>query len=47
VASHLRLGDPLLSHVLFPTYLAALLWAGLWLRDRRVRALLPARAAAA
>ena len=47
VASHLRLGDPLLSHVLFPTYIGALLWAGLWLRDRRVRALLPVRAAAA
>jgi hypothetical protein len=25
--------------VLFPTYVAALLWGGLWLRDRRVSAL--------
>jgi hypothetical protein len=27
--------------MLFPVYVAGLLWAGLWLRDRRVRALLP------
>jgi hypothetical protein len=40
VATHLRVGDPLFSHILFPTYVAALLWGGLWLRDRRVRALL-------
>ncbi len=40
LASHLRLGDPLFTHVLFPTYVAALLWGGLWLRDRRVGALL-------
>jgi len=32
VATHLRAGDPLFSHVLFPTYLGALLWAGLYLR---------------
>ena len=39
VATHLRIGDPLLSHTLFPTYVAALLWAALWLRgDARVRA---------
>jgi hypothetical protein len=41
VATHLRLGNPLLTHVLFPTYLGALLWGGLWLRDARVRALIP------
>jgi hypothetical protein len=39
VETHVRLGDPLFSHVLFPTYVAALLWGGLWLRDGRVRAL--------
>jgi hypothetical protein len=39
VATHLRIGDPLASHVLFPIYVAAMLWAGLWLRDARVRAL--------
>jgi DoxX-like family len=39
IATHVRLGDPLFSHVLFPVYVGALLWGGLWLRDRRVRAL--------
>ena len=39
VASHVRVGDPLFSHVLFPTYIAALLWAGLILRDYRLQAL--------
>lgn len=42
VATHVRLENPLFSHVLFPVYVAAFLWAGLWLRDRRVRALLGA-----
>ena len=45
VATHVRVGNPLFSHVLFPTYLGALIWGGLWLRDRRVRALLPIRGA--
>lgn len=39
-ASHLRVEDPLLSHILFPTYVAALLWVGLVLRDARLRSLL-------
>ena len=41
VATHLRIGSPLLSHTLFGVYLGIALWAGLWLRDPRVRALLP------
>lgn len=40
VATHVRIGDPLFSHVLFPIYIAALLWSSLYLRDTRVRALL-------
>jgi len=28
VATHTRVGDPLFSHVLFPTYLGALIWLG-------------------
>lgn len=40
IATHLRIGHPLFSHTLFPIYVAALLWAGLWLRDRRTRAML-------
>ena len=45
VATHVRVGNPLLSHALFPTYVAALLWGGLVLRDRRLRAFLPLRRA--
>jgi hypothetical protein len=47
VATHVRIGHPLFSHVLFPVYVAALLWAGLWLRDERLRAVFPIRAKAA
>ena len=43
VMSHLRVGDPLFTHVLFPTYLGSLLWLGLYLRDSRLRALIPLR----
>lgn len=43
VATHVRVGDPLFTHILFPTYVAALLWGGLWFRDARLRALLPIR----
>ena len=32
VATHVRVGNPLFSHVLFPVYIAVLLWLGLWLR---------------
>ena len=40
IATHLRIDNPLLSHVLFPIYVAAFIWGGLYLRDARVRALL-------
>ena len=43
VAIHLRIGDPLASTTLFPVYVGALFWAGLYLRDARVRALVAAR----
>jgi hypothetical protein len=46
IASQLRVGNPLFSHVLFPTYVAALVWGGLYLRDARLRALVPVRAEA-
>ena len=41
VASHARLGDPLVSHDLFGVYLGLFVWGGLWFRDARVRALIP------
>jgi hypothetical protein len=44
MAIHVRVGDPLLSHVLFPVYVGALLWTALFLRDERIRALVGAEA---
>jgi len=41
MASHLRLGDPILTHTLYGLYLGLLAWGGLYLRDRRLRALIP------
>jgi hypothetical protein len=43
VAVHVRLADPLLTHTLFPIYVGALFWAGLYLRDQRVRRAIAAR----
>ena len=40
VATHVRMGDPLFGFTLFPVYMAAILWGGLWLRDARARTLL-------
>ncbi len=42
-ATHVRVGDPLFTHVLFPSYVGALIWGGLFLRDGRLRVLLPLR----
>jgi len=42
-AVHYLNGNPLFSHMLFGPYLALFAWGGLWLRDARVRALLPIR----
>jgi hypothetical protein len=41
IATHLRLDHPLLTHTLFGVWLGLLLWAGLWLRDKRLRQLMP------
>lgn len=41
VATHVRVADPLFTHTLFGVYLGVALWGGLWLRDPRVRALIP------
>jgi DoxX-like protein len=43
VATHVRVGDPLFTHALFPVYLGLLIWGGLWLRDERLRSLIPLR----
>ena len=39
IATHVRLENPLVSHTLFPVYVAVLLWLPLYLRDERVRRL--------
>jgi hypothetical protein len=43
MATHLRVGNPLFSHVLFGVYLMVFAWGGLWLRDARLRAMFPVR----
>ncbi|MCI0600159.1 MAG: DoxX family protein [Beijerinckiaceae bacterium] len=43
VASHLRLGSPIFTHVLFGTYAGLLAWGGLFFNDARLRALIPLR----
>jgi hypothetical protein len=43
VATQVRVGNPLASHMLFPMYVAAMVWGGLYLREPRLRALLPFR----
>ena len=43
IATHVRIGSPLFTHVLFPVYVALLVWAGLFLREDRLRSLIPIR----
>ena len=38
IVTHFRVDNPLLTHTLFPIFVAALIWGGLYLRDPRVRA---------
>ena len=43
IATHVRAGSPLFTHVLFGVYVAVVVWAGLYLRDAALPALLPIR----
>jgi hypothetical protein len=43
IASKVRIEDPLFSSTLFGVYVALFVWGGLYLRDDRLRALLPWR----
>ena len=43
VAIHVRAGSPLFTHMLFPIYLGIFIWLGLYLRDIRLRSLVPLR----
>lgn len=40
IASHMRVGNPLFTHTLFPIYIAVFIWLGLYLRDNRVKGLI-------
>src|SRR4051812_29509101 len=41
VSTQIRAGGPLFDTYIFPLIVGLLLWGGLWLRDSRVRALIP------
>ena len=41
VAMQLQVGNPLFGETLFPVYVGLLVWGGLYLREPRLRALLP------
>jgi hypothetical protein len=43
VATHLRIGNPLASHILFPAYIGMLIWAGMALIDSRIVTLVAGR----
>ncbi|HET7005094.1 MAG TPA: DoxX family protein [Candidatus Binatia bacterium] len=43
VATHVRVGSPLVTHVLFGVYVAAFVWGGLALRNPRLLSLLSGR----
>ncbi|TGK06644.1 DoxX family protein [Leptospira semungkisensis] len=41
VATHVRVLNPWGSHILFPVYMGIILWAGLYLRNPKLRAIFP------
>jgi hypothetical protein len=43
IATHVRVQNPLFSHILFPTYVAVMVWGGLYLRNPKLRALVSTR----
>jgi hypothetical protein len=43
IATHVRLDNPLFSHILFPVYLALLAWGAVWLKNEKLRQLLPVK----
>jgi hypothetical protein len=45
-ATHLRVGSPLFTHILFGVYLGVVLWGGLYLRDIGLRSIIPLRSTA-
>jgi hypothetical protein len=43
IATHVRISSPLFTHTLFPVYVALMIWGGLYLHEKRLRALVPLR----
>jgi hypothetical protein len=43
IATHVRLDNPLFSHILFPVYLAVLAWGSIWLKNENFRRLMAGR----
>lgn len=41
ITTHLRIDSPLFSHTLFGIYFGIMVWGSLWLRDERVRRVMP------
>ena len=41
MATQIRAGSPLFSHILFSLYLGVFMWGGLWFRSPQLRALFP------
>ena len=40
IATHVRLDNPLFTHILFPVYLGILVWGALWIKNERLRKLI-------
>ena len=40
IATHVRMDNPLFSHILFPVYLGILAWGALWIKSERLRNLI-------
>lgn len=45
VATHVRLDNPLFSHILVPVFLGVLAWGALWLREKKLQNLIPLKKA--
>jgi hypothetical protein len=43
IAIQLPIGNPFFGEVLFPVYIAVFLWGGIYLRDERLRTIVPLR----
>ena len=40
IATHVRMDNPLFTHILFPVYLGVLAWGALWIKSERLRNLI-------